>query len=187
MHRLVSAYDTAVAAVERGGDAFLPVLARFVFAATLLVYFWSSAATKPGEGVFGFLRPSVSAHAQIFPRHVEAVGYDLAQLTPFHWLVVTAGTCAEFLLPALIVLGLATRLAALGMVGFVALQSLTDVYGHRLTDARTLGAWFDRAPDSMIMDQRLFWVFLLCFLVVRGAGALSLDGLLRHRLAAVSR
>ena len=186
MQRLVEAYDTAIARVERAGDAALPLLARFVFAATLLVYFWTSALTKLGDGALGFLRPSVGAHAQIFPRQIEAAGYDLSQLTPFHWLVVTAGTWAEFVLPALIVLGLATRAAALGMIGFVLLQSLTDIYGHGLSDAKTLGAWFDPAPDSTVMDQRLFWLFILCFLVVKGAGALSLDELLRRRMAPVS-
>ena len=42
----------------------------------------------------------------------------------------------------------------------------------------TLGAWFDRIPDSLILDQRLFWVTLLILLVIRGAGPLSLDRLL---------
>ncbi len=44
---------------------------------------------------------------------MEAVGYDVSQLGIFHWLVVTAGTLAEFILPLLIVIGLLTRLAAL--------------------------------------------------------------------------
>ena len=70
------------------------------------------------------------------------------------------------------------------MIGFVVVQSLTDVYGHGATDTKTLGAWFDRFSDSVIMDQRLLWVFVLMFLVVQGAGALSVDALLRHRHAA---
>jgi putative oxidoreductase len=37
----------------------------------------------------------------------------------FHWAVVVAGTLAEFILPLLIVIGLFTRLAAFGMIGFV--------------------------------------------------------------------
>jgi putative oxidoreductase len=66
------------------------------------------------------------------------------------------------------------------MIGFVAVQSLTDLYGHGgLAHAATLGAWFDRAPDGVILDQRLFWVFVLLLLVFKGAGALSLDRLLR--------
>ena len=182
MTLLISVYTVVFDLIERIGDRLLPLIARFVFAATLLIYYWNSGMTKLGEGLFGLFDPSVGAYAQIFPRQLEAVGYDATQLSPVHWLLVVAGTWAEFILPVLIVLGLATRLAALGMIGFVALQSLTDVYGHFMTDTKTLGAWFDRLPDSMIMDQRLFWVFLLSYLVIRGAGPVSLDALLRRRL-----
>lgn len=38
-----------------------------------------------------------------------------------------------------------------------------------------IGGWFDRASDALILDQRLFWVFVLLFLAVNGAGRLSLD------------
>jgi len=60
------------------------------------------------------------------------------------------------------------------MVGFVVVQSLTDLYGH----SSALGAWFDRFPDAHILDQRALWVFLLLVLVVKGAGPLSLDRLI---------
>jgi putative oxidoreductase len=182
MPTLLRLHDAIFDALGRAGDWLLPTLARFVFAATLLGYFWAAAATKLGDGLLGFLRPSTGAYAQIFPRQIEAAGYDPSQLSALHWLVVVAGTWAEFILPALIVLGLATRLAALGMIGFVAVQTLTDIHGHGMTDAATLGAWFDRASDSAIMDQRLLWVFLLIVIVMKGAGALSLDRLLRRRL-----
>lgn len=164
----------ATARLDRLGDRLLPLLARLVFAAVLLRYYWGSAATKLGDGPLGLLSPSSGAYVQIFPRSMEAAGYDISQLGLFHWAVVVAGTLAEFLLPALILLGLATRAAALGMVGFVLLQSWVDVAGHG-ADAATRGAWFDRAPDALILDQRAFWVFLLLVLVLKGAGALSLD------------
>lgn len=181
MHALVSIYRSVFNMVERAGDWLLPLFARFTFAATLLLYFWNSGLTKLGDGVFGLFSPSIGAYSQIFPKQFEAVGYDASQLGFFHWVVVMAGTYAEFLLPLLIVIGLATRLAALGMIGFVIVQSLTDVYGHGATDEKTLGAWFDRFPDSVIMDQRLFWIFLLTYIVVKGAGVLSVDTLLRRR------
>lgn len=184
MMRLIAIHDRVLAAVDRAGDLVLPVAARLVFAATLLVYYWSSAQTKLGDGLLGLFHPSAGAYAQILPRQFEAVGYDVAQMSTLQWLIVVAGTWAEFLLPALIVLGLATRLAALGMIGFVLLQSLTDVFGHGATDPATLGAWFDAAPDGVILDQRLFWVFVLAVLVARGAGALSVDAVLQRRLVA---
>jgi len=168
--------------LDRAGNAALPLLARFAFAAVLAGYFWASALTKVGDGVLGVFRPALGAYAQIFPRAMEAVSYDVSQLGLWHWAVVTAGTLAEFALPALIVIGLATRLAALGMIGFTILQSLTDIYGHG-ADATAIGAWFDRVPDSLILDQRLFWMLLFVTLVLKGAGPLSLDRLIARRFA----
>ncbi|PRY78273.1 putative oxidoreductase [Yoonia maritima] len=165
--------------LNRLGDQALPLLARFVFAAVLLMYFWNSGLTKLGDGIFGFLSPSSGAYVQIFPRAMEAAGYDTSQLSFFHWAVVTAGTLAEFILPLLIVIGFLTRLAALGMIGFVVVQSLTDLFGHGgIAHEGTLGAWFDRVPDGLILDQRAFWVLCLATLVFKGAGALSADRLL---------
>ena len=137
--------------------------------------------TKLGDGLFGLFSPSTGAYAQIFPKAFEAVGYDASQLGLFHWAVVVAGTLAEFVLPLLIILGLLTRLAALGMMGFVAVQSLTDLYGHGgIAHAKTLGAWFDRLPDGVILDQRAFWMLALITLVIKGAGPVSVDGWLRN-------
>lgn len=164
-------------------EILLPSLARFTFAAVLLVYFWHAAATKLGPGLFGLFQPAMGAYAQIFPRAMEAAGYDPGQLGLWHRAVVVAGTAAEFVLPLLIVLGLVTRLAALGMIGFVVIQSLTDLYGHGgIAHVQTLGAWFDRLPDGAILDQRLLWVFVLVTLVAKGAGPLSLDRVLAVRL-----
>ena len=164
-------------------DWLLTTLARFVFAATLLFYFWASAMTKLGDGIFGLFQPSVGAYAQIFPRVMEAVVYDTSQLSFWHWAVVVAGTWAEFILPAFVVVGFLTRFSALGLIGFVVVQSLTDLIGHGgLEHTETFGAWFDRIPDSVILDQRAFWVFLLVVLVIKGAGPLSVDRVLVKRL-----
>lgn len=184
MNTLVELHDSAFEKIQTSTDSWLvPTLARFTFAATLLFYFWGSASTKLGDGIFGLFSPSLGAYAQIFPKAMEAAGYDASQLTFFHRIVVLAGTYAEFILPLLIVLGLATRLASLGMIGFVAVQSLTDLYGHGgIEHVETLGAWFDRAPDSLILDQRLFWVAILLTLVIKGAGPLSLDRILARQL-----
>jgi len=172
MTALISLYAGVAARLERA-DWLIPTLARFLFAAVLMVYFLNSGMTKLGDGISGIWTPSVGAYAQIFPRVLEAVGYDTDALSLFHKFVVISGTWAEFLLPAMIVLGFLTRLAALGMIGFVAVQSLTDIYGHGAADA--VGAWFDRFPDAIIADQRMLWVFLLLVLVVKGAGPLSFD------------
>ncbi len=174
----VAFHARASAALEEATATWLiPTLARIVFAGVLLIYFWRSALTKLGDGVFGFLSPSTGAYVQIFPKKAEAVGYDVTQFSFVEDLIVLAGTWAEFILPALIILGLLTRLAAFGMIGFIIVMSLTDIYGH-MADAQTVGAWFDAPSGSLIMDQRGLWIFLLVVLVLRGGGPLSLDRLL---------
>ncbi len=180
MNFLFNMYNSFFGWLERAvGPWFLPTLARFTFAATLLFYFWNSAWLKLGDGFGGIFNPSSGAYFQIYPRAVEAAGYDPEALSAFHKLVVLAGTWAEFLLPALIVFGLLTRLAALGMIGFVTLQTLTDLYGLRLIDEPdSMGAWFDRLSDGTIMDQRLLWMTVLTIPLFMGAGPLSLDRLL---------
>lgn len=174
---MIAAYNRAATGLSSLGDNLLPVLARFVFAAVLLFYYWNSGMTKiDGFGL------SSGAYVQIFPKAMEAVGYDTSQLSLFHTLVVLGGTLAEFILPALIIIGLLTRLAALGMIGFVIVQSLTDLFGHGgIAHEGTLGAWFDRLSDALILDQRAFWVLGLLILVFKGAGWLSVDRLLAGR------
>lgn len=178
MTGILSLYTALTDRLHRA-DWLLSTLARLLFAGVLMVYFLNSGLTKLGDGIAGIWTPSVGAYAQIFPKAFEAVGYDADALDLYHSLVVLAGTWAEFILPALIVLGLLTRFAALGMIGFVVVQSLTDVYGHSATDA--IGSWFDRFPDAVIMDQRALWILLLLVLVIKGAGPLSFDHAFKAR------
>lgn len=187
MTGILELYDRIVGGLVAALDAwFLPTLARFAFAAVLLWYFWNSALTKLGGGVLGFLRPTDNAYIQIFPKKVEALGYDTSQLGAFEWLVAVAGTAAELALPALIVLGLLTRLAAFGMVGFVIVQSAVDVYGHGVR-GQDLGGWFDGPSNALILDQRLMWMVLFAILIVRGAGPISVDYLLARGRTGTAR
>jgi putative oxidoreductase len=183
MNALISLHDRFFDILEtRIAPALLPTLARLVFAGTLLLYFWNSATTKLGEGLAGLIQPDFNAYAQILPRMSEAVGYDATQLGSFWRLVVVAATWGEFILPFLLLIGLFTRVGALGMIGFVVAQSWVDIFGHRVS-ATDRGSWFDTVSDALIFDQRAFWIFLLLFLVVRGGGPLSLDAVLRTRRA----
>ncbi|MFD1160110.1 DoxX family protein [Roseovarius aestuarii] len=180
MYALISLHDAVFGRLERA-SWLLPTLARFLFAALFLFYFWVSGATKLGDGFLGLFSPSFNAYAQIFPKAMEAANYDAAELSIFHTLVVLAGTYAEFLLPLLIVIGLFSRLAALGMIGFIAVQTLTDLYGHGvINEAASVGAWFDKMPDAIIMDQRALWIFLLLVIVFKGAGPISVDRVLAN-------
>jgi putative oxidoreductase len=157
----------------------LPLLARLAFAAVLLPYFWASAVTKFGPGVTGLFTPSDGAYAQIFPKALEAAGYDSSQLGLFHWAVALGGTWAEIILPLLLIIGFLTRPAALGMMGFIVVQSLTDIWGHG-ADAATIGAWFDRDSAALILDQRTLWGMLLLVPLILGPGWLSADRALRR-------
>lgn len=188
VERLRAAHRRAFAALESALDGwFLGLLARFVFAAVLLLYFLNSARTKVGDGLLGFFDVADNAYYQIVLPAVEAAGGDVSQVALVPWgLIVWAGTYAEFALPLLIVAGLFTRLAALGMIVFVIVQSYVDIAVHNV-DAQTVGAWFDRFPAAPVADQRLLWGFLLIFLVVRGAGRVSLDAALARWWQAGSR
>jgi putative oxidoreductase len=178
MISLLRTIDTAGERLSPVAPGLLPLLARLAFAAVLLPYFWASALTKLGSGLTGLFLPSDGAYAQIFPKAFEAAGYDPSQLGLFHWAVAMGGTWAEFLLPGLLLVGFLTRPAALGMIGFIVVQSLTDIRGHG-ADAATIGAWFDRDSAALILDQRALWVLLLFVPLLLGPGWLSADRALR--------
>ncbi|GGB32276.1 hypothetical protein GCM10011316_00480 [Roseibium aquae] len=175
---LVRIYTTMFGALERLTNGwFLGLAARFVFASVLLMYFWNSGLTKLGNGFLGFLSPSAGAYAQILPQMMEQVSYDTSQIAFFPFgLIVLLGTWAEFILPLLIVVGLFTRAASLGMIVFIIVMSYVDVVGHG-ADPSTIGALFDGNPSSMIADQRLLWIFLLLVPLLKGPGWVSLDAL----------
>lgn len=153
---------------------FLGLFARLVCLAVLVPYYLNSALTK-FDGPFSI---ADSAYYQIALPAVDAAGGDVSAVSFFPWgLMVFLGSYGEIILPLLLVAGLFTRIAALGMIGFIIVQTLTDILVHNV-DAITIGTLFDRFPDSVILDQRLLWIFPLAYLAVKGAGLLSLDKLL---------
>jgi len=156
---------------------FPGLLARITFASVLFFYFYNSAKTKVGEGLEGFLQIQDGAFFQIMPSVVERFNYDASQVPFFPYqLIVYVATYAEFILPVLIIIGLFTRIAALGMLIFISVQSYVDITAHAV-DKETIGSFFDRIPDAAIVDQRLLWAFLFIYLIVYGAGKLSIDHL----------
>jgi len=169
MNALISLHNSVFSRLDRAGW-LTPSIARLVFAAVLLVYYWNSALLKIDGSIF---TPSAGAFGQIFPKAAEAVLWDVSQMNFFQRLVIFAGTIAEFVLPALLLVGLLTRLTALAMVGFIWVQTIVDVTGHGVA----LGSLFDAAPA--LVDQRVMWTFLMLVLVLQGAGPISLDRILR--------
>ena len=153
-------------------DWLLGLGARLVFASVLFMYYLNSALTKVGSGFPGWFVVKDNTYAQMFPKLYENAGFDASQIAfvPYG-LIAYAGTYAEFVLPVLIVLGLFTRAAAAGMIGFIAVQTFVDITGH----GAEIGKFFDRVQDAAIADQRLLWVFPLVYLLLRGPGVISLD------------
>ncbi len=179
INKLISIHDRGFTQLGTITDKWLlGLLARLTFFAVLYFYFVNSFSTKIGDGFFGFLSIADSAYYQIALPAVDAAGGDISAISFLPWgLIVHLGTYAEFLLPLLIVLGLFTRLAAIAMIGFVAVQTVVDITVH-MVDSATVGALFDIYSDSLIADQRTLWLFLLLYLVFKGAGTISLDAIL---------
>lgn len=177
MTKLLKLHDSIFAAISRAaGNWFIPTLARFAFVAVLLKYFWGSAMTKLGSGIGGIFNLDPNGYVQIFPKKMEMLGYDPSGLGIIYKLIAIAGTWAEFILPALILIGLFTRLAALGMIGFVTVQTWVDVTGH----GAKIGSWLNNSSGELIADQRLLWFTIFAIMIIKGAGPLSLDRLLKR-------
>lgn len=169
MKSLISLHNQAFSKVANA-EWIVPTLARLVFVAVLLMYYWNSATLKIDGSIF---TPSAGAFGQIFPKAAEAAVYDVSQMNILQRLVIFLGTVAEFVLPLLLLVGLLTRLSALAMIGFVMVQTLVDVTGHGVK----LGVLFDNTQT--LIDERTLWVFLFAIIALKGAGPLSLDRLLR--------
>jgi len=175
MHNVIGGYARLETKMDAlGGRDVIGIASRGLFVLLLLPYYVNSALTKiDGVGL------SAGAFAQILPPIAEQYLYDTSAIPFFPWhLIVWAGTLGEFVLPVLIVAGLFTRLAALGMIGFVVVQTVVDVVFH----GTALGALANGLPTELI-DHRLLWISLLVALVFAGGGKLSVDRLLSHRRA----
>lgn len=181
---IVRLHDVVFGGIERATAGwFTGLAARLAFASVLALYYLNSGWQKLGDGVFGFLNPSLGAYASILPSVMEHYGFDIAAIPFFPWhVIVLLGTWTEIILPILIVIGLWSRIAALGMIVFVIVQSYVDIAFHGL-EGRFVGSMFDRLPDAVIYDQRLMWTVLLALIVARGPGRLSVDHLLGRRYA----
>jgi len=126
-------------------DTLLSTPARIFIAVT----FWLSGRTK----VDGFLSVNDTAF------YLFQSEYDLP-LIPYRT-AAYLGAYAEHLFPALLIIGLASRLSASALL-FITLVIQVFVYP---------GAW----------ATHLSWATALLFIVFRGPGALSVDHYLRKR------
>lgn len=127
-------------------DALLLLAARLAMAGI----FWRSGRTKV-EGWWGVTDAAVALFAD---------EYQLPWLDPA--VAATLAALAEHALPILLVLGLATRYAAAGLIGMTLVIQIF-VY-----------------PDAW--PTHLSWIGLLGWNLVRGAGRWSMDEVVTRRL-----
>jgi putative oxidoreductase len=136
------------ALAERIPDGVIALAARVAVADV----FWRSGQTK----VQGF-----SIREETFYLFREE--YKVPLLPPE--LAATLGTIAEHVFPVLLVVGLATRLSALGLFGMTMVIQLFVVPG----------GW----------PEHILWLALLTLIIARGPGAISLDHLIWNRRLAM--
>lgn len=96
--------------------------------------------------------------------------YQVPLLTPT--LAAVAGTVGELFFPVLLILGLLSRIGALGLlaVNLMAVVSYWHVLGQEGFEAA--------------LAQHLLWGFMLLVIVACGGGRLSLDHALERRVSA---
>ncbi|MBS7538033.1 DoxX family protein [Ancylobacter lacus] len=150
----------AGAAAEAAG-----VLARFPMSVTqlalriaLAVPFFSSGLTK-WDGVLQLSDSAVYLFTEEFRLHL--FGHEIAYPLP-HLMAFLSGS-GEIVLPILLVLGLATRFAALGLLVMTAVIQLT-------------------LPDGWA-NFHLPWAAMALAILTYGPGRIALDHLLAWRLA----
>ncbi len=155
--------ETAIGFAGRLPDDALALVARVAVAPV----FWLSAQTKilsmPG---FSLLGREVGIPASLPPVLAPLTvalfesEYQVPLLPP--GLAAWMATTAELLLPLLLLLGLATRLSALGLLGMTV---VIQVFVY-----------------PSLWSDHLLWAMPLLFLISRGPGRLSLDHLVRVRM-----
>lgn len=142
-------------------ESAIALLARFAIAAV----FWKSGQTK----VEGFAVDLVEGQFQFGWPHLSANAVDLFRdeyklpLLPPEWGALMAAF-GEHLLPLLLLVGLATRLSAAGLLAMTAVIQLLVYPGAYPTHGT--------------------WAALLLWLMARGPGTLSIDHWLARRVHA---
>ena len=119
--------------------------------------FWRSARTKVEDGSFLTIKETTFYQFSDAPfNQVPLINGDLGAYVT---------TYTEHLLPVLLLLGLATRLGALGVLGMtLVIQAFVF-------------------PEAAVWWQtHILWVAMALVLIVRGGGLFSLDRLIGYRL-----
>lgn len=128
-------------------------LVQLVLRVALAVPFWRSGLTK-WDGFLQLSDNAVLLFTEEFKLHL--LGYEI----PYPWpkLMAYASGSGEIMLPILLILGLGTRFAALGILAMTALIQLT-------------------IPDGWA-NFHLPWAAMALAIVAYGGGAFSIDRLI---------
>lgn len=145
---LIDMLERGRALLERIPYSLVALLARLAVASV----FWRSGQTKV-EGFFMVKENTFFLFAEEYK--VPLLPPDVAAY---------AATISEHVFPVLLVIGLASRLSALALLGMTAVIQLF-VY-----------------PDGW--PEHILWSALLLLIVARGPGAISLDHLIWNRVQA---
>lgn len=129
-------------------------LTQFVLRCALAVPFWRSGVNK-WDGFLQLNDVAVLLFSSEFKLHLPGGPYDF----PAPGIMAFAAGSAEILLPILLVLGLATRFAALGLLAMTLVVQLTVPDGwpiHVTWAAMALGimTW---GPGRVSLDQVIVW------------------------------
>ena len=151
--------DQIIARADRVLAAIPAALPLLLLRVALAIPFWRSGLTK-WDGLLNLSSGARYLFTQEFKLHI--LGQAFAYPAPLT-MAFLAGL-GEVVLPVLLVLGLGTRFAALGILGMTIIIQLT-------------------VPDGLI-NFHLPWFAMALALVVYGAGSLSLDRLIGRALGA---
>jgi len=142
-------------AIERLLVRLLPhAVVSLALRLALAIPFWKSGLTK-WDGFLVLSQTPVLLFANEFKLHLLGKAYDY----PFPLIAAWASSIAEIILPILLVLGLFTRFAALGLLIMTAVIQLTIPYG-----------WPVHAT----------WAAMAAAVILLGPGRLSLEAVLKR-------
>ena len=144
-----------IPAIERLLVRLLPhAVVSLALRLALAIPFWKSGLTK-WDGFLVLSQTPVLLFANAFKLHLLGKAYDY----PFPLIAAWASSIAEIILPILLVLGLFTRFAALGLLIMTALIQLTIPSG-----------WPVHAT----------WAAMAAAVILLGPGRLSLEAVLKR-------
>jgi len=131
-----------------------PSLVQFVMRVALAVPFWKSGILK-WDGFLKLSDVAVTLFTDEFMIHLPGGPYHY----PFPTVMAFLSGCGEVTFPVLLVLGLFTRFAALGLLGMTVIVELT-------------------VPDGWPLH--ITWAAMALGIMAWGPGRLSIDGWLRR-------